>query len=68
MLEILDTIQVGDVLFHVLDNLDLFGMEIQSSLYGRGFYLFPLGKRQEYIFIIAKFICTDCKIQMCIFS
>ena len=50
MLEILDTIQVGDVLFHVLDNLDLFGMEIQSSLYGRGFYLFPLGKRQEYIF------------------
>ena len=38
------------MLFHVLDNLYLFGMEIQSSLYGRGFYLFPFGERKEDIF------------------
>ena len=34
-------VEISDVLFHVLDYLDLLGMEVELSLYGRDFYLFP---------------------------
>lgn len=33
-------VEISDVLFHVLDYLDLLGMEVELSLYGRDFYLF----------------------------
>lgn len=40
-----ETVEISDVLFHVLDYLDLLGMEVELSLYGRDFYLFPFGGR-----------------------
>lgn len=38
------------MLFHVLDNLHLFGMEIEPPFFGRGINLFPFGERKEDIF------------------
>ena len=38
------------MLFHVLDNLHLFGMEIEPSFFGRSINLFPFGERKENIF------------------
>ena len=38
-------VEISDVLFHVLDYLDLLGMEVELSLYGRNFYLLPFGER-----------------------
>lgn len=42
--------EIGDVLLHVLDNLHLLGMKIESALHRRGIYLFPFRQWQEYIF------------------
>ena len=38
-------VEISDVLFHVLDYLDLLGMEVELSLYGRDFYLFPIRRK-----------------------
>ena len=52
MLEILrfDAVEISDVFLHVLDDLHLLGMEIESSLHRRNIYLFPFRQRQEDIF------------------
>ena len=46
----MDTVEIGDVLLHVLDNLHLLGMEIKPSLHCRDINLFPFRQRQEDIF------------------
>ena len=40
----------SDVLFHVLDYLDLLGMEVEPPFFGRGINLLPFGGWQEHIF------------------
>ena len=40
-----DSVEVRDVLFHVLDYLDLFGMEVEPPFFGRGIKRFPFGGR-----------------------
>lgn len=52
MLEIIrfDSVEVGNVFFHVLDYLDLLGMEVEPPFFGRDINLFPFGGRQEHIF------------------
>ena len=52
MLEILwfDSVEIGDVPFHVLDNLYLFGIKVEPPFFGRGINRFPFGKGQEHIF------------------
>lgn len=45
-----DSVEAGDVIFHVLDYLDLFGIEVEPALCDRSIYLFPFGGRQEHIF------------------
>ena len=39
------------MLFHVLDELDLFGIAVQSSLHHRSINIFPLFKRKEDILL-----------------
>lgn len=46
-----DTVTVGDVAVHVLDQLDLFGMEVETPFHGRGIYLIPFVLRQEPVFM-----------------
>lgn len=36
---------------HVLDQLDLFGMEVETPFHGRGIYLVPFVLRQEPVFM-----------------
>lgn len=36
---------------HVLDQLDLFGMEVKTPFHGRGIYLVPFVLRQEPVFM-----------------
>lgn len=43
-------VEISDVLFHVLDYLDLLGMEVEPPFFGRGINLLPFGGWQEHIF------------------
>ena len=38
------------MLFHVLDNLDLFRIEVEPALFGWSCYLLPFCERQEHVF------------------
>lgn len=46
-----DTVTVGDVAVHVLDQLYLFGMEVETPFHGRSVYLVPFVLRQEPVFM-----------------
>jgi hypothetical protein len=40
-------VEISDVLFHVLDYLDLLGMEVEPPFFGRGINLLPFGGWQD---------------------
>lgn len=42
-----DTVTVGDVAVHVLDQLDLFGIKVETPFHGLDIYFVPLVLRQE---------------------
>ena len=42
-------VEISDVLFHVLDYLDLLGMEVELSLYGRDFIFSHSAKVRTHI-------------------
>ena len=42
-----DTVTAGNVAVHVLDQLDLFWIKVETPFHGRGIYLVPFVLRQE---------------------